>query len=230
MSETTTSRVPPAPHPHQPVYPQYPAPPGMRPDMAFVPAPRPPRDTQRRWPALVGVAAASAAVAATVTALITSQVVRSDSVTGRSTAPAVTVTATPAAPAPPAPLPAAQADRQTCDAWHTAGETMHAASHALSVLPRGMTIADQAVRDNPEWSAAVQKAAALYGQAGDTLSAGVAPGTTQVLSQTAAATSAALHALSTADATLDAAGGNTYNMMHESSDAMDVFCGRLAPR
>ena len=230
MPETTTSRIPPAPHPHQPMYPQYPAPPGMRPDMAFVPAPRPPRDTQRRWPAFVGVAVASAAVAATVTALITSQVVRTDSASGRSTAPAITVTATPATPAPPAPLPTAQADRQTCDAWHAAGDKMHDATKAQSVIPPQLTVVSQEVRDNPEWTAAVHRAADFYNQAADVLAAGVAPGTTLVLDQSAASMVAALRTLSTAYESFDPMSGNAHNVMHEASDEMDVRCERLAPR
>lgn len=227
MSETTTSRIPPASHPHQPPYPQYPAPPGMRPDMAFVPAPRPPRGSQRRWPGLVGVAVASAAVAAAVTALITSQVVRTDSASGRSTAPAVTVTATPAAPAPTAPLPAAQADRQTCDTWHSAGDKIHAATKAQSVIPPQLTVVSQEVRDNPEWTAAVHQAADFYSQAADVLAAGVAPGTTPVLDQSAASMVAALRTLSTSYGTFDPAGGNAYHVMHEASDEMDVRCERV---
>lgn len=224
MSETT-SHVPVAPH-----YPQYPPPPpGVRPDLAFTPVPRPPRDTKRRWPGLVGVAVASAAVAATVSALITSQVVRTDSA-GRVTAPAVTVTATPSAPAPPAPLPTAQADRQTCNAWTAAGDKIHAASHALAVLPKGSTILDPQVRDNPELSDAARKAAEFYGQAGDTLAAGIAPGTTTILDRSATAAAAALRALSTGDATLDAASGNTYHVVRESADTMDALCNRLSPR
>ena len=198
--------------------------------MAFVPAPRPPRDTQRRWPAFVGVAVASAAVAATVTALITSQVVRTDSASGRSTAPAITVTATPATPAPPAPLPAAQADRQTCSAWLTTGDKIHAAQAAMPSLPQGVTIGDPTVQQNPDWSAAVRRAADLYGQAGDVLAAGIAPGTTPILSQSAASAVNALHALATADATFDPANGNTYHLVHESADTLDVLCDRLAPR
>ncbi|WP_293003393.1 hypothetical protein [Mycobacterium sp.] len=232
----TTSRVPVAPQPQpQPHYdhpqnPQYPPPPGVRPDLAFVPIARPPRDTTRRWHGFALAAAAGAAIAATVTALITSQVVRTDAVAGHSTAPAVTVTATPAAPAPPAPLPTAQADRQTCNAWLAAGDKIHAAQAAMPKLPEGMTILDPAVRGTPEWSAAVRKAAGLYGEAGDALSAGIAPGTTSVLSQSAHSASSALHALDTADSTFDPANGNTYHLVRESADTMDVLCDRLAPR
>jgi hypothetical protein len=230
-----TSRVPVAPQPQpQPQphydYPQYPPPPGVRPDLAFVPIARPPRDTKRRWPALAIAAAASAAITAAVTALITSQTVRTDSVAGHTATPAVTITATPDAPAPPAPLPTAQADRQTCNAWHTAGDRIHDASHALSVLPEGSTIVDPQVQGNPDWAAAVRKAADLYGQAGDTLTAGIAPGTTVILNQTAAAAGLGLRALSTAEKTLDATNGNAYHMVHDSADTMDVLCERLAPK
>lgn len=230
-----TSRVPVAPQPQpQPQphwdYPQYPPPPGVRPDLAFVPVQRTPRDTKRRWPALAVAAAASAAIAATVTALITSQVVRTDAGAGHTTAPAaVTVTETPAPPAPPAPLPTAQADHATCDAWRAAGDKIHAASDALAAIPKGSTILDPQVRDNPELSGAARKAADFYGQAGDTLAAGIAPGTTTILERSATAAAAALRALSTGDATLDAASGNTYHVVRESADTMDVLCNRLAP-
>ena len=224
MSETT-SHVPVAPH-----YPQYPPPPpGVRPDLAFTPVPRPPRDTKRRWPALVGVAVASAAVAATVTALITSQVVRTDTA-GRATAPAVTVTATPSAPAPPAPLPTAQADRQTCNAWLAAGVKIHDAANVISVIPEGLTVLDQAVRDNPEWSAAVRRAADLYGQAGDVLAAGIAPGATLILDRAATTAASALRTLSAADATLDPANGNAFDEWKQTANTVNVLCDRLAPR
>lgn len=129
----------------------------------------PPSRSQRRWPTTVAIAAASAVLAATVAALITARVSSTDNSSGHSTAPAVTVTATPPPPAPPAPLPTAQADRQTCNAWHAAGDQVHAATQAQNVIPKGVTILDPAVRENPEWAAAVKQSADLYGQAGRTL-------------------------------------------------------------
>ncbi len=130
-------------------------------------APQP--QSPRGWPTLAGVAVVSALITATVTALITSRVSGRDNSSGHPTAPAVTVTATPPPPAPPAPLPTAQADRQTCNAWHAAGDQVHAATQAQNVIPKGVTILDPAVRENPEWAAAVKQSADLYGQAGRTL-------------------------------------------------------------
>jgi hypothetical protein len=60
--------------------------------------------------------------------------------------------------------------------------------------------------------------------------AGIAPGTTNVLDQTAITSAAALHALSVAVAAFDVASGNMDSVVHESADAMDVRCERLAPR
>jgi hypothetical protein len=93
-----------------------------------------------------------------------------------------------------------------------------------------MTILDPQVRTNPQWSAAVAQAADFYGQAGDILTAGIAPGTSVMLSKTATATGEALHALSTSEAAFDATNGNAYDAVHNSADSMDVLCERLAPR
>ena len=190
----------------------------------------PPSRSQRRWPTTVAIAAASAVLAATVAALITARVSSTDNSSGHSTAPAVTVTATPPPPAPPAPLPTAQADRETCNAWHAAGDKIHAALKAQAVIPEGMTVLDPAVRSNPGWTAAVRTAASLYGQSGDTLTRGIAAGTTPILEKSAVTAAAALHALSAAVAAFDAANGNMNSIVHESADAMDVLCDRLAPR
>jgi hypothetical protein len=207
-----------------------PPPPGMR-HPTFSPAPYPPPGRQRRWPTIVAIALATGAVTATVTALITTQLAHhADSASTHAPGATVTVTTAPSAAPTPAPLPTAEADRKTCTAWHAAGDKMHEASHAQSVIPKEMTVLSQQVRDNPDWSAAVRKAADLYGQAGDTLAAGIAPGTTVVLSQAAASAADALHTISTAYRTFDAAGGNAYHVMHESSDEVDVLCERLAPR
>ncbi|WP_293002351.1 hypothetical protein [Mycobacterium sp.] len=93
-----------------------------------------------------------------------------------------------------------------------------------------MTIADQPVRDSPEWSGAVHTAAREWGLAGDTLEAGIAVGATPILTQSARAAASALQALSIADETLDAAGGNAFHMWHESADTVNVLCDRLAPQ
>jgi len=214
------------PEPRPPVAPAaYPAfPPPQYPQPQY-PLPRP----RRRWPITVGVVAASAVVAATIAAVVAVNVAGNRADSGTSTAATVTV-ATPPAPAKPAPLPAADADRRTCQAWLAAGDQIHAASAAQSVIPKGMTILDPAVRDNPDWSAAVRKAADSYGKAGDTLAAGIAPGTTTILDQAATTAAAALHTLSTGYGTFDAANGNTYHVMRETADTMDVLCERLAPR
>lgn len=76
----------------------------------------------------------------------------------------------------------------------------------------------------------MQLAADQYRQAGDKLTSGIAPGTTTILDQTATSTASALHALATADATYDAAGGNSYDILKVSANTMDVLCERLAPR
>jgi hypothetical protein len=174
---------------------------------------------------VAGATAVGAVVAATTATVITANTVGKSS----DTAAPATITVT-AQPTKPAPLPAADADRRTCQAWLAAGDHIHAASAALSVLPQGMTILDPGVRDNPDWTAAVRKAADLYRQAGDTLAAGIAPGTTTILNQAATTAADALHTLSTAEMTWDAANGNTYHVVRETADTMDVFCERLAPR
>ena len=98
------------------------------------------------------------------------------------------------------------------------------------MIPQGTTILDPAVRANPTWTAGVERAAGLYGQAADTLAAGIAPGTTTILTQSAGAAAAALRALETGYKTFDQANGNTYHVVKESADTMDVLCERLAPR
>lgn len=199
-----------------PAYPAWPPPP-----------PAPPR--RRRWPLVAGVAIASAALAAAITAVITTNM--GGAVGGHTaTTTTRTVTVTPSPSSLPEPLPTAQADARTCAAWLSAGDLIHAASTAQSVIPKGTTIVDPSVRNNPMWTSAVQKAADLYRQAGDTLTAGIAPGATLILDQTAHTTAAALYALSTGYGTFDPASGNTYSTTHEASDAMDALCNRLAPR
>jgi hypothetical protein len=178
---------------------------------------------RRRWPAFVAGAVLAGVTATVVTANVTA------SHTSTPAAP-VTVTATPPAPPQPARLSVAVADRKTCNAWLSTGDKIHAASAAQSVIPQGMTILDPAVRDNPDWAAAVRKAADLYRKAGDTLAAGIAPGTTRILDQAATTAANALRTLSTGYGKFDPASGNTYSTTHEASDAMDALCERLAPR
>lgn len=179
---------------------------------------------RRRWPAFVGGVALGAVIAAAITAAIATHAGTA------TTGTPVTITATPPAPVPPAPLPAAEADRQTCNAWLSAGKLINDAATNLAVFPSGVKVLDPAVRANPEWTAAVQKAANLYGQAATTLASDTAPGTTDILNKTSVATAAALRVLSTGYGTFDDAAGNTYHMVKESADTMDALCNRLAPR
>jgi hypothetical protein len=179
---------------------------------------------------VTGVAIASAALAAAITTVITTNV--GGGAAGGHTAITTTrtVTVIPSPSSSPEPLPTAQADGRTCTAWLSAGDLIHAASTAQSVIPKGTTIVDPSVRNNPTWTSAVQKAADLYGQAGDTLAAGIAPGATPMLAETATTVVDALRALSTTTRGFDDASGNAYSVTKEAGNAMDVLCNRLAPR
>ena len=201
------------------------------PNAGWVPPapPHPPSGHRRGWD-IFAAAAASAFVAGTAAVVITAHVVAQHSHPRGTAAATVTVTAPPPTAPTPAPLPTTQADRQTCNAWHAAGDKIHAASRSISELPDHTTILDPQVRTNPAWSAAVARAADFYGQAGDILSAGIAHGTSVILSKTAAATAAALQALSTSEVAFDVTNGNAYDAVHNSADSMDVLCERLAPR
>lgn len=201
-----------------PVYPSYP--PGYTP-------PQPPR--RRLWPAFVGVGVGSAAVAALVTALITSGSNSAEPITSRAATATTTVTVAPSSPPAPAALPTAQADRQTCQAWLTAGALINSSANARSVLPSGMTVSDPAVRANPDWSSAVQRSAGLYRQAAEVLRSRVAPGSTEILAASAQAEAATLQALSISVGGYDAANGNNYEAAKQGGNAMDVLCQRLAP-
>ena len=201
-----------------PVYPSYP--PGYTP-------PQPPR--RRLWPAFVGVGVGSAAIAALVTALIASGSNSAEPITTRAATATTTVTVAPSSPAPQAALPTAQADRQTCQAWATTGGLVKAASAAQSVIPEGVTVLSPEIKTHPEWQAAVNRAADLYGQGADLLAGRIAPGTTPVLAETSHAAAAALRGLSIAFKTSDPANGNSYSLAKESGDAMDAYCTRLAP-
>lgn len=195
------------------------------PPQQYTPPPLPPASAaRRRRPVFVGGVAIGAVVAAALTAGLMA------GTRDTATRTPVTITATPPAPTTPAPLPAAEANRATCDAWVAAGDLIHAASKAQSAIPQGMTILDPAVRTNPDWSAAVQRAAEQYKQAGEKMGSGIAPGTTTILDQSARATAAGLTTLATAYNTFDEANGNAYHVVKESSDTMDVLCTRLAPR
>ena len=140
----------------------------------------------------------------------------------------VTVTADPPAPAVPAPLPTADADRLTCGSVTTdASGLIHRASDAQQVIPKGLTLVDAAVQDNPQWRAAVIDAAGLYDQAGDIVA--VAPGTTPVLGRAAVAFSDAMHAMAVAFRTFDRTSGNAEAAARAAARSVDVMCDRLAP-
>lgn len=191
------------------------------------PAPLPPAPAaRRRWPVFVGGVAIGAAIAAAITAAL----MAGTRDTATRTPVTITATATPPAPTTPAPLPAAEANRHTCNTWLSAGKMINDASTAQSVIPQGMTILDPAVRANPDWTAGVQKAGNLYGQAADTLAGDIAPGTSPMLAQTASTVVGALHALSTTTKAFDEASGNAYAVTKSAANAMDVLCERLAPR
>ncbi len=198
-----------------------PLPPGYSPQ----PPGRSPR-SRRRWPVLIGAGIIGAVIASTAAAVIT--VNARDTTTAAPPLPTpVTVTVAPPTPAAPAPLPTSQADRQTCETRAAASRLISEASVAQGVIPEGVTIIDPAVRSNPAWTAGVQKAGSLYIQAGDVLK--VTPGATPVLAEAVTTASKALHALGTAYTTFDGASGNAHDIAGQSSDAMDVLCGRLAP-
>ena len=197
------------------------------PPQQYTPPPLPPAPAaRRRWPVFVGGVAIGAVIAAAMTAALMAGT--RDTTAGSP----VTITATAAPPAPttPAPLPAAEANRHTCEAYSKAGQQLRMATESLQVIPPEITIVAPEVRANSDWSAAVQKAADLYGQAARTLATGIAPGSTPALDQTANAFSDALRAMSTAYRTYDDAVGDIYAVGKASDGAMSVLCKRLAPR
>ena len=194
------------------------------------PYPLPPQPPRRSWRVTASVAVVSAAVAATIAGVLTAGYHQTATDTTMSTIPTVTVTPQSVTPSSAAPMPAAEADRTTCQAWLSTGTLIRAASDAQSVIPPGMTILDPAVQENPVWKAGVIKAGDLYAQAADTLGAGIAPGTTPVLEQTAHSAVDALRALSTATTAFDEASGNGYSLVKNVANATDVLCERFAPR
>ena len=200
------------PPPMSPGYPPHPGPPAGR--------------RGRRWPALVAAGAGAALVAAAAAALVTTTV--RDSAMPPAQSPAqVTVTVQAPPPPSPAPLPASQADSQTCATRVEAYRYVSEASAAETIIPSEFDILDPEVRANPAWAAGVERAGALYAQAGDTLV--VAAGTTPVLADAVATTSNALRALGTSYSTFHRASGNAHDIAKTSSVAMDAICARLAP-
>jgi len=166
----------------------------------------------------------SAALGATLAGLITARVSSENVAAVTST---VTVTAQPATPAP---LPATDADRSTCQAYSSAGKLLQSATTLLQVIPADKTILDPAVRANTDMAAAVQKAAALYGQAAAAIKRGTAPGTSAVLADSATALNGALSSMATAYRTYDANVADVYEVGKAADGAMSALCTRLAPR
>jgi hypothetical protein len=214
----TAGTIPPPPPP--PVMPGYcPLPPGPPAD-----------DRPRRWPGLISAGVVGAVVAAVAAAVITVQA-RDTTTAAAPTAPArVTVTVPAPTPVSPAPLPTAQADRQTCEqGWIPAGHFADSGKAALATLPKGTRVGDPAVRTNPDWAAAVQKAADSYRQASDALASQIAPGTTPMLAQAAQTAARALHVLGDADSASDLIAGNAGEIGNAAAKEVGVLCMRLAP-
>ncbi|MEZ0363606.1 hypothetical protein ACAG26_07850 [Mycobacterium sp. pUA109] len=179
----------------------------------------------RRWPALVGAAAAGAVVAGVAASLGTGYLTghRADAA-----APA-TVTVTPQKPPPAAPLPTAKADRQTCHGWDEAGKLINEAADVLSVIPQGTTILEPSVRDDPDRTGAVQHAGDLFHQAADALNKAIAPGSTQALAEMAHTTVDSLGTLSTAYKAFDESSGDAITVARTTAHAMSGLCKRLVP-
>lgn len=219
----TTGPMPTAPPSNYPSWPP-PAYPGYSPRPS---APEQPSGPRRRWPLLAAVAATGIAIGAVAATIVTTQTGDTTTATVTTT---VTETAAPPSPTAPPPQPEATANRQTCNAWLSAGERIDIADAELAILPSGVKVLDPAVRANPQWSAAVKNAAGEYQKASDILAKGITPGATPILDQAAQAAVAALRVLSTSYGAFDPAAGNTYFTWKESADTVDVLCERFAPR
>ena len=181
--------------------------------------------------ALVIAALTGAVVAGTVAALVTTGI-RDTTPVAPVAAPATVTVAPPAPPAPPAPapLPAAQADRHTCEqGLIPVAAPLQQANELFAVLPQGLSPIDPAVRANPAWSAAVQKAGGLYVQASETLRANIAPGTTPILAAVADVNVQALAASGYGYQNFDPAVGNSRELVISVAHAMEHLCDRLAP-
>lgn len=184
----------------------------------------PPRRTRRAWTAAGVVAVLSAALGAILTGAITAHVSSEENAVPVPST--VTVTAQPISPAP---LPAADADRSTCQAYSSAGKLLQSATTTLQVIPVNKTVLDPAVRTDARMAAAVQKAAALYGEAADAIARGTAPGTSAILAESATALNGALSAMATAYRTYDANVADVYEVGKAADGAMVALCTRLAP-
>lgn len=193
--------------------------PGYPPGPAPQPAGQPPR---RRWGRLAAAAAGGAVIAAAAATVIAIAATPNRAPTpGPAPAP-VTVTATPTTPAP---LPAAQADAKTCSAYRSIVAPASAAiQQTLKPLPTGVTITSPEVAANPDWSAAVDRAATQFQQASDQLAAQIAPGTSPMLGHFANIMVSALKTMSVAYQTRDPDNGDDYNVYHSTDQTLSAMC------
>jgi hypothetical protein len=208
-----------------------PMPPHMPPHIPGYPPPRPGTPAagrRRRWPLLVAAAVIGGVVASAASAVV---------VQGRTTAPMspqpkaqATVTIPAPKPAAPAPLPTAQADRHTCQqGWVAAGNFTDQAVDSLRTLPDAVKVGDPAIRSNPDWMAAVQRAADAYRNAGDVLAANISPGTTPVLAEASRTAVQSLKLLAIALDSTDPAVGNAGEIVDAAGAQVGRLCQRLAP-
>ncbi|MCB9441543.1 MAG: hypothetical protein H6523_15005 [Mycolicibacterium sp.] len=175
----------------------------------------------RRWPAMVGVAAAGALVGGGIGA--GAMTLTTDRTSSTSTT--VTVNASPSATAQAQPTD--RADRQTCGGWDASGKLINEAADALSVIPEGTSILDPSVRDDTERVAAVQHSSELFLKAGDALRQAITPGATDILTQTSLTAVASLVALSTAYRDFDESSGDAIATARSAAHSMSELCKRL---
>jgi len=203
----------------------FPPPPPQIPGNPPLP-PSPPAGGGRRWPVLVAAAVIGAVVSAGAAFAITTQA--HTTVQGLPAPTTITVAAP--TPSAPVPLPTDQADRQTCQqGWIPAGNLIDQALASVRTLPDGVRVGDPAIRSNPEWSSAVQRAADSYQQAGDALAASIAPGTTPALKEAAQTAVKSLHLLAASMKSVDPATGNAGEIVNTSGSQVGRLCQRLAP-
>lgn len=202
--------------------PTYPA--GYGPPPQQTPPPR------GRWIIAV-VVAVTALITATATAITTIEVRGGTSSSSTASPPVtITITAPTHTPQTPVPLPTAQADRQTCqDGFIASNRLMDKANAALDELPTGMRIDNPAVKTNPDWLSAVQRAGNLEDQAADILDVNIAPGTTPILAAAANTSVFAIRGLSFSVTNIDPNSGNVADISNAAAAEMRALCRRLAP-
>ncbi|OOK65224.1 hypothetical protein BZL29_7763 [Mycobacterium kansasii] len=100
---------------------------------------------------------------------------------------------------------------------------------ALQVLPKDVKIGDPAIKSNPDWTAALQRAGGLYEQASDALRSHIAPGTTPVLLEAANTAVKGLHTLGDSIANASPANGNAFGIANAAAKEVGALCNRLAP-